>query len=130
LPPGAGCEITLNPVEFATALKLQDAGQSEAFLIGWSGRIDPDGNIYNFHSCSASQNVTSVCDTATDDVLKQIHAVTDSAQRAELYAQVIEMQAPLERLAARRSATQSTLDMQLKIAYVEASGVPWGEDLG
>jgi peptide/nickel transport system substrate-binding protein len=36
-----GFDITLNPVEFATALNLQDAGKSEAFLIGWSGRIDP-----------------------------------------------------------------------------------------
>jgi peptide/nickel transport system substrate-binding protein len=93
----AGFDITLNPVEFATALNLQDAGKSEAFLIGWSGRIDPDGNIYNFHTCGASQNVTSVCDTAIDDVLKQTCAVADNAQRAALYAQVMDMQAPPER---------------------------------
>ena len=93
----AGFDITLNPVEFATALNLQDAGKSEAFLIGWSGRIDPDGNIYNFHTCGASQNVTGVCDTAIDDVLKQTRAVADSAQRAALYAQVMDMQAPPER---------------------------------
>jgi peptide/nickel transport system substrate-binding protein len=93
----AGFDITLTPVEFATALNLQDAGKSEAFLIGWSGRIDPDGNIYNFHTCGASQNVTSVCDTAIDDILKHTRAVADNAQRAALYAQVLDMQAPPER---------------------------------
>jgi peptide/nickel transport system substrate-binding protein len=55
------------------------------------------GNIYNFHTCGASQNVASVCDTAIDDVLKQTRAVADSAQRAALYAQVMDMQAPPER---------------------------------
>jgi peptide/nickel transport system substrate-binding protein len=47
----ASFEVTINPVAYATALNLQDAGKSEAVLIGWSGRIDPDGNIYNFHTC-------------------------------------------------------------------------------
>jgi peptide/nickel transport system substrate-binding protein len=92
-----GFEVTINPVEFATALNLQDAGKYEAFLIGWSGRIDPDGNMYNFHTCGASQNVTGVCDTAIDDVLKQTRAVAENAQRAALYAQVMDMQTPLER---------------------------------
>jgi len=93
----AGFEITLNPVEFATALNLQDAGKSEAFLIGWSGRIDPDGNIYNFHTCGASQNVTGVCDQAIDEILKQTRAVDDRARRAALCAQVMDEQAPPER---------------------------------
>jgi peptide/nickel transport system substrate-binding protein len=93
----AGFEVTINPVEFATALNLQDAGKSEAFLIGWSGRIDPDGNIYNFHTCGASQNVTGVCDPAIDEILKQTRAVDDRAQRAALYTQVMDMQAPPER---------------------------------
>ena len=93
----AGFEITINPVEFATALNLQDAGKSEAFLIGWSGRIDPDGNIYNFHTCGASQNVTGVCDQAIDEILKQTRAVDDRTQRAALYAQVMDLQAPPER---------------------------------
>jgi peptide/nickel transport system substrate-binding protein len=92
-----GFEVTINPVEFATALNLQDAGKYEAFLIGWSGRIDLDGNIYNFHTCGASQNVTGVCDQAIDAVLKQTRAVDDRAQRAALYAQVMDVQAPLER---------------------------------
>ena len=28
-------------------------GDFEAFMLGWSGRSDPDGNIYNFVSCKA-----------------------------------------------------------------------------
>jgi peptide/nickel transport system substrate-binding protein len=93
----AGFEVTINPVEFATALNLQDAGKYEAFLIGWSGRIDPDGNIYNFQTCGASQNVTGVCDQAIDETLQQTRAVAETARRAALYAQVMDGQAPQER---------------------------------
>ena len=59
--------------------------------------LPSDGNIYNFHACGASQNVTGVCDQAIDALLKQTRAVDDSAQRAALYAQVMDMQAPPER---------------------------------
>ena len=42
----AGFNITLRPTEFASALKDDDAGKLQAFLIGWSGRVDPDANIH------------------------------------------------------------------------------------
>ncbi|MEK7715882.1 MAG: ABC transporter substrate-binding protein, partial [candidate division NC10 bacterium] len=37
----AGFNITLRPAEFASALKENDDGKHQAFLIGWSGRVDP-----------------------------------------------------------------------------------------
>ncbi len=36
------------PTEFASALDASDAGDFDTFQVGWSGRVDPDGNIYNF----------------------------------------------------------------------------------
>jgi len=90
----AGFEVSLNPTEFASALNLQDAGKYEAFQVGWSGRVDPDGNIFNFQTCGASQNVTGVCDKAIDDALVQARSVSNPAQRAAFYAKAMDPNAP------------------------------------
>ncbi len=86
----AGLEITLKPSEFASALKDDDAGSLRAFLVGWSGRVDPDGNIHQFHTCGGSLNTTGACDKAIDDLLNQAREVSDQAQRAALYKQAID----------------------------------------
>ena len=40
------CELA--PTEFSASLDQTDAGKYQLFQIGWSGRVDPDGNIANF----------------------------------------------------------------------------------
>src|SRR5262249_51379646 len=57
----SGFNITLRPAEFASALTEDDAGKLQAFLIGWSGRVDPDANIHQFHTCGGSLNTTLAC---------------------------------------------------------------------
>src|SRR4029077_16925235 len=54
----AGFDIKLQAVEFASSLDLAVKGDFEAYQIGWSGRTDPDGNIYNFISCKAPRPST------------------------------------------------------------------------
>src|SRR5207248_2493243 len=49
----SGFDIKIQATEFASSLDLAVKGDYEAYLIGWSGRTDPDGNIYNFVSCKA-----------------------------------------------------------------------------
>src|SRR5206468_943839 len=58
----AGFTITLTPKEFASSLKDNEEGKHQAFLIGWSGRVDPDHNIHQFHTCGGSLNETLACD--------------------------------------------------------------------
>src|SRR5690242_12221685 len=41
----AGFNISLRPSEFASALTDDDNGKLQAFAIGWSGRVEPDGNM-------------------------------------------------------------------------------------
>jgi peptide/nickel transport system substrate-binding protein len=86
----AGFEISLRPMEFASALKEDDAGNLRAFLIGWSGRVDPDGNIHQFHTCGGSLNTTGACDEAIDALLNKAREVSDQAQRAALYKEAID----------------------------------------
>ena len=42
--------MQLKPTEFVSSLNAADAGKFDTFAIGWSGRVDPDGNIYGFVS--------------------------------------------------------------------------------
>jgi peptide/nickel transport system substrate-binding protein len=86
----AGFNITLRPAEFASALNDNDAGKDQAFLIGWSGRVDPDANIHQFHTCGGSLNTTLSCDEGIDALLNKAREVTDQAQRAALYKEAID----------------------------------------
>ncbi len=86
----AGFAITLRPAEFASALNEDDAGKIQAFLIGWSGRVDPDANIHQFQTCGGSLNTTLACDEAIDALLNKAREATDQAQRAGLYREAID----------------------------------------
>src|SRR5262245_44133566 len=44
----AGFDMKIRVTEFATSLKQAEAGEYQAFMLAWSGRIDPDGNSYIF----------------------------------------------------------------------------------
>ncbi|BAS26388.1 ABC transporter substrate-binding protein [Limnochorda pilosa] len=82
---GAGFRISLRPTEFATALDLQDAGQYEAFLIGWSGRVDPDGNIHQFQTSTGGLNVTGYSDPEVDRLLNEARVASGLEPRRALY---------------------------------------------
>jgi peptide/nickel transport system substrate-binding protein len=93
----AGFNITLRPSEFASALTDDDNGKLQAFAIGWSGRVDPDGNIHQFHTCGGSLNTTHVCDEAVDALLNRAREVSDQGERAKLYREAI------DKISARRN---------------------------
>ena len=52
----AGFDLKIRVTEFATSLKQAEDGDFQVYLIGWSGRSDPDGNSYSFQTCGAPQN--------------------------------------------------------------------------
>ncbi|MBI4254672.1 MAG: ABC transporter substrate-binding protein [Candidatus Rokubacteria bacterium] len=86
----AGFNISLRPSEFASSLKDNDDGKHQAFLIGWSGRVDPDANIHQFHTCGGSLNQTLSCDESIDALLNKAREVSDLSQRSQLYRDAIE----------------------------------------
>lgn len=86
----AGFNISLRPSEFASALKDDDDGKHQAFLIGWSGRVDPDANIHQFHTCGGNLNQALACDEGIDALLNKAREVSDLSQRSQLYRDAIE----------------------------------------
>jgi peptide/nickel transport system substrate-binding protein len=87
----AGFDVSLRPAEFASALKDNDDGKHQAFLIGWSGRVDPDGNIHQGQACGGSLNATLACDEKIDALLNKAREVTDVGQRRTLYREAIDL---------------------------------------
>ncbi len=87
----AGFTITLRAQEFASALTDNDDGRHQAFLIGWSGRVDPDGNIHQVQTCKGSLNTTLACDEKIDALLNKAREVTDEGQRRGFYREAVDL---------------------------------------
>jgi len=84
----AGFDVKLQATEFASALQLATKGGMQAFLIGWSGRVDPDGNLYSFIACNAPLNDGHYCNAEVDKEMKAARAVDDPAERMKHYKAV------------------------------------------
>lgn len=85
----AGFTINLVVSEFAALLQEDTAGNFQTSQIGWSGRPDPDGNIHQFVTCEGNLNDGRYCNPRVDELLNQARAVSDPAERKELYDQAM-----------------------------------------
>jgi peptide/nickel transport system substrate-binding protein len=84
-----GFDLQLVPTEFASSLDQTDRGDYQLFQIGWSGRVDPDGNISNFVTALGSQNNNGYASSTVDSLLTKSRSTTDQATRTDLFGQVI-----------------------------------------
>ena len=89
----AGFNIKIQSTEFATSLDLADKGQFEAYILEWSGRADPDGNLYNFLACGAPINYTGYCRPEMDQMLKAQRTTLDAAERQQLFDKIAALEA-------------------------------------
>jgi peptide/nickel transport system substrate-binding protein len=81
----AGIDMKIRVIEFATSLKQAEAGEYQAYLLAWSGRIDPDGNSYVFLHSDAPQNNAAWKNSEADKALDDARLVSDMAQRKAIY---------------------------------------------
>jgi len=84
-----GFDLVIKPVEYAALLDQQDRGDFELLQLGWSGRVDPDANIFNFIGSTGSQNVSGYSSPDVDKLLTDARQATDRAQRVKLYGDVV-----------------------------------------
>ncbi|MEO8856818.1 MAG: ABC transporter substrate-binding protein [Burkholderiaceae bacterium] len=84
----AGFDVKIQATEFATSLNLADKGDYDAYILAWSGRPDPDGNLYSFHGCKQPLNYAGYCSAETDALLNQQRALRDPAERKKVFEQI------------------------------------------
>ncbi len=88
----AGFDMKIRVTEFATSLKQAEAGEYQAFMLAWSGRIDPDGNAYVFLHSKAPQNYSEWVNADADKALDDARLVTDMAKRKEIYEKLTKLE--------------------------------------
>jgi peptide/nickel transport system substrate-binding protein len=84
----AGFDVKIQATEFATSLDMADKGQFDAYVLGWSGRADPDGNIFSFYGCKQPLNYSGYCKQEIDDLLMRSRTASDPAERKKAYDQI------------------------------------------
>jgi len=87
----AGFDMKIRVTEFATSLKQAESGEYQAFMLAWSGRIDPDGNSYVFMHTDAPQNYSAWANAEADKALNGARLVTDQAQRKAIYEKLTKL---------------------------------------
>ena len=89
----AGITANLQTMENVTMLQCGRKGDFEAYFTFWSGRPDPDGNVYSFTTCKGAQNDQHYCNADVDALLTKARQVADQAERNKLYDQATEIMA-------------------------------------
>jgi peptide/nickel transport system substrate-binding protein len=77
---------------FNEIVTTQDALKHNGMtLIGWSGRLDPDGNTYDFVVTGTPNNDSGYVNTKVDELMKQQRVESDPAKRKALLLQAQQM---------------------------------------
>lgn len=84
----AGFDVKLQAMEFASSLHAAYAGDFQAYLIGWSGRADPDGNMWQMLHTGGTFNYGHYSNPAVDKALDDARTVAGLDQRRAFYAKV------------------------------------------
>jgi peptide/nickel transport system substrate-binding protein len=87
----AGFDIELQVIETATLLRQWTAGDFEALIIQWSGRVDLDANIFGFKACGVPLNGGRYCNRDVDAALIEARQSVDPATRAAAYDRAARM---------------------------------------
>jgi peptide/nickel transport system substrate-binding protein len=86
----AGFDVKIKAMEFASSLQAGYAGDFEAYMIGWSGRADPDGNMWQMLHAGGTFNYGHYQNADVDKALDDARTVSAIDQRRAFYAKVWE----------------------------------------
>src|ERR1700759_377625 len=88
----AGFGMKIRVTEFATSLKAAEAGEYQAYMLAWSGRVDPDGNSYVFLKSDAPQNNSEWRNADADKAPDDARLTTDMTQRKAIYEKLTKLE--------------------------------------
>ncbi|RLV50093.1 ABC transporter substrate-binding protein [Nocardioides mangrovicus] len=117
-----GFDLRLQAVEYSTLLDQQDRGDFDLLQLGWSGRIDPHGNLYTFLATEQGNNVAGYSNKEVDALLAQAAQQTDPVQRGATYGQAVtavQQDDPIVYLYRQRNLTAYSTDVTGISAYAD-----------
>jgi peptide/nickel transport system substrate-binding protein len=85
----AGFDVKIRLIEFASSLQAATRGDFQAYLQMWSGRVDPDGNLYGFLHSGAALNDGHYANPIVDAGLDEARNSTDEATRIAAYTKMM-----------------------------------------
>jgi len=85
----AGFDLKIRLTEFATSLDEAVKGNFQLYLIGWSGRLDPDQNVINHLGCNTPFNWGKYCNETLQAALSEERLYTDMPRRKAAFGKVV-----------------------------------------
>jgi peptide/nickel transport system substrate-binding protein len=85
----AGFDLKIRLTEFATSLDEAVKGNFQLYLIGWSGRVDPDQNVINPLGCNTPFNWGKYCNETLQAALNEERLYTDMPRRKAAFEKVV-----------------------------------------
>jgi peptide/nickel transport system substrate-binding protein len=80
--------VKVQSVEFGTGIAAEDSGAYQVAVNGWSGRADPDGNLYTWLHTGGPNNFSHYSNPQVDSWLDAARLTADQAERKALYARI------------------------------------------
>lgn len=87
----AGIRVNLEIVEFGALLSQLSSRRFQAIQIGWSGRPDPDGNIYAFFVTGGGLNYGPYSNAKVDALLDAARILTSADHRKRAYGEILDI---------------------------------------
>jgi peptide/nickel transport system substrate-binding protein len=89
----AGMQVKIKLVDAATQLSDGNSRNFDMISYQWSGRPDPDGNIYQFFKTTpgTSLNWSGISNPQLDALLDKTREVSSQPERKKLYSEVIKI---------------------------------------
>lgn len=84
----AGFAVTINQVDSSSLISVLRERDFGLAASPWSGRADPDANMFNYFTVDGPNNFAGYDSAAVDGLLRQARGETDQAQRAALYREI------------------------------------------
>lgn len=84
----ANIRMDIQTVDASALSEALRSGEYEAMLVGWSGRSDPDGNLYGEFYTDAPINFRKWSNPEVDRLLDEARSTLDQDERYDLYLEV------------------------------------------
>ncbi|WP_102224795.1 ABC transporter substrate-binding protein [Acidimangrovimonas sediminis] len=83
----AGFQVKINQIDATSLITVLRKRTFDLCMSPWSGRSDPDGNMYNYFTTDGPNNFAGWKNDTVDGLLKKARTETDQSARAKLYDQ-------------------------------------------